>query len=251
MAGAVLIVIGLLPAFRWGDPLGTVAPGLAWYFVVTAALVVAAGGGMLVSERRVVATGLLVGSAAAALWWLLGSASLLVLSPYRDALGAGYWLEVAGHLLVVGAAGVAGLGLVRSGEVRPARWPPKDTPARLVVLIGVASVLPLLFNARPLAQAKLVDLHLLVVSFGWIAAMAVVVPACAAAVAPRRFGASLLLGWTVGAGAVVLGYQLLRPNTYTGGPLLSFALALLALLVAAVVLARSHPVAEPHPAVPR
>jgi hypothetical protein len=151
---------------------------------------------------------------------------------------------------MIGAAGVAAVGLVRSGEVRPARWPPRDTPARLVVLLGVAGVLPLLLNARPLAEAKLVDLHLLVVSFGWIAAMAVAVPAVAAAVAPRRFGASLLLGWTGGAGAVVLGYQLLRPNTYTGGPLLGFALTLLALLVAAVVLARSHPPAEPQPATP-
>jgi hypothetical protein len=61
MVGAVLVVVGLLPAFRWGDPLGTVAPGVTWYFVVMAALAAAAGGGMRVPGSRVVATGLLAG----------------------------------------------------------------------------------------------------------------------------------------------------------------------------------------------
>jgi hypothetical protein len=54
----------------------------------------------------------------------------------------------------------------------------------------------------------------------------------------------------LGATAVAAEFVNRRMNTYTGGPLLSFALALLALLVAALILARSHPAAEPPPATP-
>ena len=84
----------------------------------------------------------------------------------------------------------------------------------------------------------------------WATVMAVLVPACAVAVLPCRFGISLLAGWIGGAFSIFL-YESLLLNyarnlgaSISSAPNVAFGITLLALMVVTAFFARSAPVSR-------
>ena len=204
--------------------------------LIIAAFALGAGVCMLIAPtRRLIGPGLLLGAVAASTWGLAALASDWL------AAGGGYylgfWVLVAAHLSLLVAACLAGLALVRAGEVGLVRRPPQDRLSWLMALLGVASALAMLFFAQRRGWLSL--------EFGWNKApyvwaivLAFAVPVCAAVAVPRRFGAFLLMGWVGGGAAlyVYYGYGLFSGNAW----ILTFGLTLLALLVVALFASGGH-----------
>jgi hypothetical protein len=117
-----------------------------------------------------------------------------------------------------------------------------------VVLLGVAgAVVMLLFAQRVWNDGW----GWYVTQFIWAAAMALVVPAWGAAVVPRQFGASLLIGWAGGGVAIVIYRAVLLDHLRAEGIsdvgselIVVFGLILLALLVVAALLVRADPTSQ-------
>jgi hypothetical protein len=244
VAGAVVMGAGLLFPFQWGEGLFDDQDTFALSILLTAVLGLVAGGSTLLpAAERLVAAGLLVGVAAASTRGLVQ----LLTEQLRESGGyeAGYWVQVAGHLLLAAGGGVAGVALARSGRVRLrgealSRWLPQ-----LILALGIAGTAALLVVDR-----RILDLGSAwywVITTIWLTVLALLLPVTAAVALPRRFGAWLLGGWVGGAGAVVVDYYLWTAREVSEGDYdigrsaeLVFAVTLLGLLVAAVVHARGE-----------
>jgi hypothetical protein len=163
--------------------------------------------------------------------------------PAVRAFGTGGWLELAGLLVLVLAACVAAVTLARTREVCLIVPRQRDWLAWLAVLLGAGGALALVQHDTNFWHSA--------VSYGsymwptiWATVAALVVPACAAAAVPHRFGAALLAGW-LGGGVSISGLSYWLDNVLTGGygnrPLLFFGVTLLALLAVTVLFARAGP----------
>jgi hypothetical protein len=158
IVGAAALVVGLFPAYAYADSLWhgrSDTAEMRWYalyLLAVASLILGAGAFTLIPRtRRLIGPGLLLGIVAASTWSLVYLASDRL--RYKDVpgiLGDGWWVEVVAHLVLVLAACLAGLALVRTTEVRLVRRPPRGQPASLVALLGGAGSLALLFHDRNL-----------------------------------------------------------------------------------------------------
>jgi hypothetical protein len=165
---------------------------------------------------------------------------------YKDVrFGDGWRLELGAHLVLVLAAGFAGLALARTAEVRLVRRFPQGELAWLVVLLGAAGALALFLHDQNLWHIRWLPSHWLVISPSWVTVMALVVPACAALLVPRRFGVALLVGWIGGGAAFFVSHYMWARHQYGGqtgsNPIITFGCTLFALLVGTVLFARAVP----------
>jgi outer membrane biosynthesis protein TonB len=220
IVGAVLAFLAMFPAYLGGTSL-TSLPANVLSVAIEAG--VAFVGGLCVF---VPAVGRLAGPG-----FLLGAVATGPTAPIYDIIllkgdrygspGPGIWLDLSGGLVLMAAAIVAVVVLVRGHEVRFVR-PGRDPLPYLVMLVGVAGAIALLVQVRGdqviagRDQTYVADEDL--PPMIWIALVAVLIPVVAATVAPRRFGVALLAGWiccaanvvafTVGFGRSVFGYTL-------------------------------------------
>ena len=252
IVGAAVSVVGLFQAYVYTDSLWHGRSAIAemrWYalyLLAQAGLIVGAGACTLIPRtRQLIGPGLLLGTVAASTWSLVYLASERV--RYQDVPGIlsdGWWVELVAHLVLVLAACLAGLALVRTTEVRLMRRPPQGQAAWLVALLGGAGALVLLFHDRNLWNLSSAT-HWYVPPPIWMTVMAAVVPACAALAVPRRFGVALLAGWIAG-GTAFFGFYYTWDRYQYGGhigrnPIITFGLTLLALSVVTVLFARTAP----------
>lgn len=253
VAAGALMLAGLFPAFQYDEALPVARGWLAVYVLAIGVLAIAAGGCLIASRtRRIFGPGLVLGAGAALTWGLL--AVLLELAP-NDDLGDGFQLVVVAHVILLASACRVGWVLARSRAARVRRRPQRGQLPLLVILLGLMGAVALLYQYRTFARAELEWLPL---TTAWASVLAAVVPACAAAAQPRRFGVALLLGWIAGA-AAVFGYyyayltDVLDESDWDIGraPILIFGVSLIALLVVAVPFARTAPGYPDHDAGPR
>jgi hypothetical protein len=244
IVAAVVMGNGLLLPYQWGanliDDQGTFALGIA----LAAALGLAAGTcTLLPATRELIGPGLLIGVAAASTRGLVQ----LLTEQLRDsdAYGAGYWVELAAHVLLVAAGCVAAVAVARSGEVHLRRRALRDRVPQLIVALGVAGTVALGVVDRRILN--LGDMWYWEVTPIWLTILALLLPATAAVALPRRFGTWLLAGWVGGAGAVVVDYYLWTAKEIAEGDYdiglgaeLFFAGTLAGLLLAAVLHARGE-----------
>jgi hypothetical protein len=188
--------------------------------------------------RRLIGPGLLLGAVATSpttVWYAITLPEQSYGTP-----GPGLWLELLGAGMLVLAACLAGLALVRIGEVRVLPRPPQGALPWLVVLLGAAGAVAFFSQVpgqefvpgRNKAFTPSEDL----IPTIWTTAMALVVPACAAVAVPRQFGVALLAGW-IGCGAAVVAYT----SEFVPG---LFGFTLLALLVVIIPFARTAPTSQ-------
>jgi hypothetical protein len=242
---AVLLVLGLLMGFQWDEVLANVLPSEALYVVIVAAVVLGAGACLLVPGTRWLAgAGLLLGVAAASTKGLVTLVTYA--AEFGGGLGNGYRVELVAHLLLVVAACLAVVALVRSGRYRLVFGVPRHGRSRLVVLLGAAGSLALLLHVLRLSEIE--PKAYWIAPSVWLTVVALVVPAVAAVATPRRFGAFLLAGWVGGAAALLAAYlafagEKLGDDGLDIGrtPILLFGVTLVALLVVAVLEARAEP----------
>ena len=242
---AVLLVLGLSMGFQWDELLADVLPSEALYVVIVAAVVLGAGVCLLVPGTRWLAgAGLLLGVAAASTKGLVTLVTYA--AEYGGGLGDGYQVELVAHLLLVVAACLVVVALVRSGRYRLEIGVLRHGRSRLVVLLGAAGSLALLLHVLRLSEIG--PKAYWIAPSVWLTVVALVVPAVAAVATPRRFGAFLLAGWVGGAAALFAAYlafadeKLNNDGLDIGGtPILLFGSTLVALLVVAVLEARAEP----------
>jgi len=155
----------------------------------------------------------------------------------RSAFGLG----LAAYSVLLLAGCLAGLALVRTGEVRLGGGPAQHKLAWPVVLVGAAGALALILLAGALSEYGATYGAVLPVQ--WAAVLAVLVPAGAAVAVPRQFGVSVLVSWIGTAAAIGWYYSwLLEKETDLGSTLIPvLGATLLALLVLAVLMARAAP----------
>jgi hypothetical protein len=161
----------------------------------------------------------------------------LILGPVYGSLGAGYWLGLLASVILIVAVCIAGLAVVRVGDVRIGWLRPRDALGWLVILLGVAGAVTLFFQTYGAEflpfRDKAFDPAQDLVPLIWTTAMAVVVPAVAAMAVPRRFGVAVLAGW--------IAYAMPLPADNVGWPGGPFGYTLLALLIVTVLFARTTP----------
>jgi Caspase domain len=243
---AVLLALGLLMGFQWDEVLADVLPSEALYVVIVAAVVLGAGACLLVPGTRWLAgAGLLLGVAAASTKGLVTLVTYA--AEFGGGLGNGYRVELVAHLLLVVAACLAVVALVRSGRYRLVIGVPRHGRSRLVVLLGAAGSLALLLHVLRLSEIE--PKAYWIAPSVWLTVVALVVPAVAAVATPRRFGAFLLAGWVGGAAALFAAYLAFADEKLGNDgldigrtPILLFGVTLVALLVVAVLEARAEPV---------
>jgi hypothetical protein len=241
----VLLVVGLFLAFQWDEPLADIQLSEALYVVIVAAVVLGAGVCLLVPRTRwLVGAGLLLGVAAASTKGLVTLVTYA--AEFGGGLGNGYRVELVAHLLLVVAACLAVVALVRSGRYRLVIGFPRHGRSRLVLLLGAAGSLALLLHVLRLSEIE--PKAYWIVPSVWLTVVALVVPAVAAVATPRRFGAFLLAGWVGGAAALLVAYLSFADEKLSNDgldigrtPLLLFGSTLVALLVVAVLDARAEP----------
>jgi hypothetical protein len=204
--------------------------------------------------RRLVGPGLLLGLGVAATWGLLASAAFGV---GEAGLELGYWVGLVADLTVVLVGGLAGIALARAGRVRLVRRLLAGRLAWLAVFFGVTTALVLLWaSVQTYRLAGGSEAGTEAALAFWAAVVAPVVPVCAALLAPRRFGVGVLLGWIGGVTAIFLTVSAVVGGLQSEGsnvdesPTIMLGLALLALLVVTVLLAREAPASEAEPAAP-
>lgn len=245
IVGVALLVVGLplvLSALSSSGGSSASSGKLAYslYVVIVSGFALAAAACLLrPATRWLVGPGLLLGTSAGALWGLL---FLLITRQYTPS-GAGWWLEFAGLLVLVLAACLAAVMLARTREVRLILPRPHDWLAWLVVLLGAVGALALVWHDASFRHSASGYQSYLWPSV-WATGAALVLPACAAAAVPRRFGAALLAGWLGGAAAVIdLSYWLDSALIQGAGndQLVFFGVTLLALLAVTVLFARAAP----------
>jgi TIR domain len=258
IVGAALLVVGLFPAYEWTDSLWTGRgdrPDMRWYalyVVILATLTLGAGVCTLMPRtRRLVGPGLLLGIVAASTCGLLFLASDRLAFGGETYFGGGWWFELFAHLVLVLAACLAGLALARTAEVRLTRRLPGGQIAWLVALLGGVGALALFFHDRNLWYPSWPPNRWYVVPSIWATVLALVVPACAGLVVPRRFGVALLVGW-IGGGVALSCFLYLWDRYQEGGnfgttPIITFGSTLLALLVMTVLFARAAPSSQVEP----
>jgi hypothetical protein len=242
IAAAVILVVGLFPAFQWGDPL---YQDPVRVYVIVLALVTLAAGVCLVARapQPFLGPGPVLGVAAASVWGLF----LLVDLLGEDGLGPGYGLVLLAHLLLLAAALDAIVGLVRSAGARIPRRLPTGWSAWLTIGLGVLGatfLLALSFRLRAYEEPMMATV--------WTACMALAVPLLATLIVPAQLGRSLLVGWIGGATAIVVVHRAWE-NTEEwnalhdigGGHMVVFAATLVLLLVFGVVLRRAPETTDP------
>ncbi|HEX8931241.1 MAG TPA: hypothetical protein VGA45_20200, partial [Actinomycetota bacterium] len=205
VVGAVLMGFGLLLPFQWSSNLIDDQDTLALGFALTAAFGLGAGIGILrQATARLAGPGLLIGVAAASTRALVQ----LLTEQLRDAggYGAGFWVEVGAHVVLLAAGCVAVVALARSGDVRLDPQALRTRSSQLIVLLGVAGTVALLVVDRRILN--LGAEWYWSISTIWLTVLALLVPPAAAIALPRRFGTWLLAGWIAGAGAVVADYSI-------------------------------------------
>lgn len=215
-----------------------------WYVILGAVIDLVAGVCLVIPRtKRLIGPGILLGNVAVSSGGLaLQVVSVLAHSGY----GSGFWLEFASSLAEVAAACLVGIAVAQTDEIRLSRWP---GPARLtwiIVLIGAAAAMALVFHAHNLSAAAMDDQYLTISI--WTAVMALIVPVYATAVAPRLFAVALLGGWLAADVAFLLYYFLFLTYERDQGyavistvPLIVFGVALVALVPAAALFARGAP----------
>jgi hypothetical protein len=244
VVGAALMLFGLLLPFQWSSTLIKDQDTFALGMALTAVFGLGAGIGTLrQATARLAGPGMLLGVTAASTRALVQ----LLTEQLRDAggYGAGFWVEVGAHVVLLAAGCVAVVALARSGDVRLDPQALRTRSSQLMALLGVAGTVALLVVDR-----RVLDLGAewyWSISTIWLTVLAPLVPAAAAVALPRRFGAWLLAGWIAGAGAVVADYSIWNAREISEGnydigrtALLFFATTLLGLLVAAVLHARDE-----------
>jgi hypothetical protein len=167
--------------------------------------------------------------------------SLAVVWVNHSGLGHGYSLQFAALSILVLAGGLVALELAR-------------TPGVGISMPSLHSRLPLLVLALgPVAAVGVgINLWSLILLQGfdtevppsiWAIASALLVPAAAAVITPRRLGGALLAGW-IGGGATVFVFYHVALRLLGGhdlAPVVPASAALFALMLAAVPLARTAP----------
>ena len=253
------MVVGVFLDFQWGEQVGDQAGKPIEFFppyvAILALVVLGAGVCLLVPTSWLVGSGLLLGAAAASTEGLF----TLVLYPMDEAGGfaVGYRALVAAHLVLLLAAGVAGVALARSGEAHIRRRAPTGQLPWLMILLGAAGAVALLFHVVRIATT--VDYPGRWVAHSvWLTILVVTLPVVASAVMPPRLGAALLLGWVGGGAAVFVDFLAYANLQVSNGSfdigrtsILLCGLTLLPLLVVGVLYARAGQAAPSHPAVPR
>jgi len=253
IVGAALLVVGLFPAYEWGDSLWTGRggdPEMRWfvlYALILAVLVAGAGACTLLPRtRRLIGPGLLLGIVAASTWGLLYLPSHRI-HKSSTPFGGGWWFELVAHLVLVVAACLAGLALVRTADVRLTRPRPHSQLPWLVALLGGAGALALLFHDKNLWYVDSQYRWYAVPSI-WVSVLALAVPACAAVAVPRRFGVALLAGWIAGGadlfGVLYLWDRYQENGAYGTTAIITFGFTLLALVAVTVLFARAAPDSE-------
>jgi hypothetical protein len=231
VVGAVLTIVALFPTFagQGGDIFRLIDVSANTTEVIIRASV-ALGAGVCIfvpRTRRLIGPALLLGGVATAPTWVVYD---LIVRHFYPPMGLGMWLHLVGMAVWVLACCLALLSLARAGDVRLAFRLPEGAIAWLVTLLGVAGAVALFLqvegaHAIPGRNAGFVpsqDLAPLI----WAAAMALVIPAAAAAALPRQFGVALLAGWIVD-GASVVAFYLGFPGGVFGFTLLALAVLII------------------------
>jgi hypothetical protein len=245
IAGVALLVVGLLLVLlalsaSGGSNSRSEEVAYSLYVVIVSGFALAAAAFMLrPATRWLVGPGLLLGTSAGALFGLLFLLIARQYAPSRAAL----WLEFTGLLVLVLAACLAAVMLARNREVRLILPQRRDWLAWLVALLGAVGAFALVMYGLNVWHSASADRSYAWPSV-WAAGAALVVPLCAAAAVPRRFGAALLAGWLGGAAAIIdLSYGLDNAliQGAGNGQLVFFGVTLLALLAVTILLARGAP----------
>jgi hypothetical protein len=266
VASTILVFVGLPPAYMSGRYLSSTAvwfklnsfaymtPWWSFFIVGTAALSLAAGVCTLTRRwRSLPGDGLLLATMAAATSALAYNLSQLApsfsdgvfSSTYPRSQGSGYWLQLGSSVSLIIAGFIVISALARSGEVRLAQMPRRNAPPLVVILLGAIGAIALAYQdfrlwSHPASSPELISTAIpSLLMAGW----ALIMPALAVAVMPRRFGAALLGGWIwTGAAFCVFSYLFFgsfKQLDYSYRiPAVAFGLTLLGLAIIAIRLAR-------------
>jgi len=230
---AILLIVGLFPKYEDSESLLEGSWELRWYVIGMAVLMFTAGGyTILPRTRQLIGPGILLGAAAASTWGLTYVADEQIRIHEIARFGAGSWLELGGHMILVLAACLAGFMLIRDPTVHLAPRLLRYTAAWMVIILGGVGAAALfifylaLYNSSP--EFLMWD------AYPTAAVMAFMVPACAIVSVPRQFGLSLLAGW-IGGGLSFFLSDFVSGYTYgvTRVPIIIFGGTLLLLAVAA------------------
>ena len=170
---------------------------------VTALLPIVGGVCMLIPPtRRHVGPGLLTGAAFVALWTLVLLLDFAVRLSSDSSLNVRFWLFSFGNVVVVTAAALCGLRVARRelpGGLTLRK--PSGRPSWLVVGLGAVGAVTAVVQSA-LVPVDSTDTPLS--AFFAEAILMVVVPLAAVSVSSRAFGLSMLLGWAVLDGYVMI-----------------------------------------------
>ena len=268
VVGAVLAVVGLFPTYMSGsyysesclnDPncfqpdlhlsVSLATAGSSSFLIGTAALCLTAGVCTLIPRAApLFGPGLLLATAAASTSALAFNLRHSFISKFMLDINpeSGFWLQLASNIILIVAACFAGFALARVSEVRLLQWPRRNALSWVVVLLGVAGALALVFQDLKLAALSGIYWKTELPSI-LVTVWALVMPGWAAVVVPRRLGVALLAGW-IWVGAAFCVYCYLFPgSSHVGrGPIIAFGLTLIALSAVTVPFARAAPSTMPH-----
>jgi hypothetical protein len=209
--------------------------------VIGSAIALIAGMSTLVPAiSRLISTGLLLGAAATAPGDLIFV--IVVLKKLGETPGPGAWLEIIAEILLLLAACLAVVSLIRRRYLRGAPRPPMTLTSWGMAALGVTGAATYFFQVinreylPGLGDEYVKGTTTLVVPLIWITAMAVIIPAAAVRL-PRPFGVALAAGWIVAAFAEV--------PYYTGFKVGLFGYSLLALLIVVILYARGTATNQP------
>ncbi|GGK92933.1 hypothetical protein Sme01_59400 [Sphaerisporangium melleum] len=241
---------------RSGASYFAVGPGpgaaLGWYTAILAfAALLGAALTVLPRTRSLVGPGFLAGIGAAAAWGLAYFAG-----DFRPGLdfGGRFPGEIAGHVLLLGAALCALYTLWRHPAARLRPVPPHAWARRAVLVLAILGAFALLGALADVAAVKRVEEEVRVwaAPFQVAAMLALVLPAAAVTSATRSLGLSLLAGWIAGGTAILatmvaLAMDGASPAPTMVAPVAVFAGTLALLCLAAVVWARVPEAASASP----
>jgi Caspase domain len=255
VVGTVLAVVGWFLPYVFGSPgFSTVlkpysvlflTSGWSSFLVGTAALYLTAGVFTLIPRAApLLGPGLLLATAAASTSTLVYNVNYLNGAAGFDGRGfdVGFWLQLASNLSLMVAACVVGLALARASEARMVLRPPQSLLPWVVVLLGVAGTLALIFqDFKVLVNGPAWEPQVVASSIA-MTFWALVMPAWAALAVPRQLGVVLLAGWIwVGAAFFVYCYLFLGSADMSRGPVTAFGITLLALSAVTFPFAREAP----------
>lgn len=251
LAAAAFLAIALATPFQWDTVLLYANQEVFIHVLVVIGMVGAASAFTLSPTTRWSSgAGLLLGVAAASTWGLvlLVNVWVVYLAP-EGGVGSGFWFNLLGHVVLLVVAVLVALALVRARDVQLGPRPTAGLLSWLVLALGVLGAAAMVWHAANQADEEWPRSPTI-----WVALLAVAMPTVAALSRHRRLAVSLLVGWVVGAAAlvVVYGNHVGRlqdeGQTLDGTPVALFGLTVLGLTVLAVLLARAgrtEPVAAP------